>query len=96
MGKDAETREELIAAIKDLRTRLAETEEALLATRTRKSRNNQVRKHDEDEKPGPKKGTMSGRESMNYCNFKKQSIAILRKNWRRYVISFVMFLLKFS
>ena len=47
LGKDAKTREELLAEIKDLRTRLAETEEALLAAR--KSRNNHVRKEAEDE-----------------------------------------------
>jgi signal transduction histidine kinase len=47
LGNDAETREELIAEIRDLRVRLAKTEEALLATR--KSRNNHVRKHAEDE-----------------------------------------------
>jgi len=47
LGKDAETREGLLAEIKDLRTRLAETEEALLAAR--KSRNNHVRKEAEDE-----------------------------------------------
>ena len=47
MGKDAETREGLLAEIKDLRTRLAETEEALLAAQ--KSRNNHVSKHAEDE-----------------------------------------------
>ena len=46
LGKDAETREELIAEIKDLRARLEETEEALLATR--KSRNNQALKHSKD------------------------------------------------
>ena len=47
MGKDAETREELLAEIKDLRARLAETEEVLLAAQ--KSRNNHVSKHAEDE-----------------------------------------------
>jgi hypothetical protein len=47
LGNDAETREELIAEINDLRARLAATEEALFATR--KSRNNHVRKHAEDE-----------------------------------------------
>jgi hypothetical protein len=47
LGKDAETREGLLAEIKDLRTRRAETEEALLAAR--KSRNNHVRKEAEDE-----------------------------------------------
>ena len=47
LGNDAEPREELIAEIKDLRIRLAETEEALFAAS--KSRNNHVRKHAEDE-----------------------------------------------
>ena len=47
MDNDVETREELLAEIKDLRTRLAETEEALFATF--KSRNNHERKHAEDE-----------------------------------------------
>jgi len=47
LDKDAESREDLIAEIKDLRARLAETEEALLAAR--KSRNNHVRKEAEDE-----------------------------------------------
>ena len=47
MGNDAETREALIAEIKDLRARLAETEEALLAAS--KGRNNHVRKCAEDE-----------------------------------------------
>jgi len=47
LGYDSKTREELIAEIKDLRARLAETEEALFATR--KNRNNHVRKHAEDE-----------------------------------------------
>ena len=47
LGNHAETREELIAEIKDRRARLAETEEALLAAQ--KSRNNHVSKHAEDE-----------------------------------------------
>jgi signal transduction histidine kinase len=47
LDNDAKTREELIAEIKDLRARLAEIEEALLAAN--KSRNTHVRKHDEDE-----------------------------------------------
>ena len=47
MDNAAETREELIAEIKDLRARLAETEKALFAAS--KSRNNHVRKHAEDE-----------------------------------------------
>jgi signal transduction histidine kinase len=47
LGKDVKAREELLAEIKDLRARLAETEEALLAAR--KSRNNHVRKEAEDE-----------------------------------------------
>jgi len=47
LGYDGKTREELIAEINDLRARLAATEEALFATR--KSRNNHVRKHAEDE-----------------------------------------------
>jgi signal transduction histidine kinase len=47
LDNDAKTREELIAEIKVLQARLAETEEALLAAS--KSRNNHVRKHAEDE-----------------------------------------------
>jgi signal transduction histidine kinase len=47
LANDAATKEELVAEIKDLRARLAETEEALLATR--KSRNNHVHKHAQDE-----------------------------------------------
>ena len=47
LDKEAETREALLAEIKDLRSRLAECEEALLATS--KNRNNHVRKHAEDE-----------------------------------------------
>ncbi|MBP1717468.1 MAG: putative two component system sensor histidine kinase, partial [Deltaproteobacteria bacterium] len=47
MDKDAQTKEELLAEIKHLRARLAETEEALLAAT--KSRNNHVRKHADDE-----------------------------------------------
>jgi signal transduction histidine kinase len=47
LGKDAENQETLLAEIKDLRARLAETEEALLAAQ--KSRNNHVSKHAEDE-----------------------------------------------
>ena len=47
MGKDAQNQETLLAEIKDLRARLAETEEALLAAH--KSRNNHVSKHAEDE-----------------------------------------------
>jgi len=47
LGSDAETRGTLIAEIKDLRARLAETEKALLAAQ--KSRNNHVSKHAEDE-----------------------------------------------
>jgi signal transduction histidine kinase len=46
LGKDAKTREELLAEIKDLRALLAETEEALLAAR--KSKNNHMRKDAED------------------------------------------------
>jgi signal transduction histidine kinase len=42
-----ETREKLLAEIEDLRTRLAETEEALLSSS--KSKNNHLRKHAEDE-----------------------------------------------
>jgi len=44
---DGETREELLAEIKHLQARLAETEEALLVAT--KSRNNNVRKHADDE-----------------------------------------------
>jgi signal transduction histidine kinase len=47
LGNAAETREDLLAEIKDLRARLAEAEEALLAAN--KSRNNHVRIHAEDE-----------------------------------------------
>ncbi|MEJ2234559.1 MAG: sensor histidine kinase [Syntrophobacterales bacterium] len=47
MDNGAKTREELIAEIKDLRARLAEIEEALLAAS--KSRNTHVRKHAEDQ-----------------------------------------------
>ncbi len=47
MGYDSKTREELITEIKDLRARLAESEDALFATR--KNINNHVRKHAEDE-----------------------------------------------
>ena len=47
LDKDAQTKEELLAEIKHLRARLAETEEALLAAT--KSRNNHVRKHADDE-----------------------------------------------
>jgi hypothetical protein len=47
LDNDAKTKDALRAEIKDLRDRLAETEEALLASR--KSRNNHVRKHAEDE-----------------------------------------------
>jgi signal transduction histidine kinase len=47
LGTDADTREALIAEIKDLRARLAETEKALLDAQ--KSRNNHVSKHAEDE-----------------------------------------------
>jgi signal transduction histidine kinase len=47
LDKDAENRETLLAEIKDLRARLAETEEALLAAQ--KSRNNHVSKHAKDE-----------------------------------------------
>ena len=47
MDKEAETREALLAEIKDLRSRLAESEQALLAAA--KNRNNHVRKHAEDE-----------------------------------------------
>ncbi len=47
LDKDAENKESLLAEIKDLRARLAETEEALHAAS--KSRNNNVRKHAEDE-----------------------------------------------
>jgi len=46
LGYDSKTGEELIAEIKDLRARLAESEDALFATR--KNRNNHVRKHAED------------------------------------------------
>ena len=47
MDKAAETRKKLLAEIKDLRARLAETEEALRAAS--KNRNNHVRQHAEDE-----------------------------------------------
>jgi signal transduction histidine kinase len=47
LDKAAGTRKKLLAEIKDLRARLAETEEALLAAQ--KSRNNHVSKHAEDE-----------------------------------------------
>jgi signal transduction histidine kinase len=47
LDKEAETREALLAEIKDLRSRLAESEQALLAAA--KNRNNHVRKHAEDE-----------------------------------------------
>ena len=47
MDKEAQTRETLLAEIKDLRSRLAESEEALLSAT--KNRNNHVRKHAEDE-----------------------------------------------
>jgi len=47
LDKEAETREALLAEIKDLRSRLAESEKALLAAA--KNRNNHVRKHAEDE-----------------------------------------------
>ena len=47
LGNDAKTREGLLAQIKDLRGRLAETEEALRAAS--KNRNNHVRQHAEDE-----------------------------------------------
>jgi signal transduction histidine kinase len=47
LNKDAETKDALLAEIKDLRARLAETEEALRAAN--KSRNNHVSKHAEDE-----------------------------------------------
>ncbi len=47
LGYDSKTREELITEIKDLRARLAESEDALFATR--KNINNHVRKHAEDE-----------------------------------------------
>jgi signal transduction histidine kinase len=47
LEKEAETREALLAEIKDLRSRLAESEKALLAAA--KSRNNHVRKHAEEE-----------------------------------------------
>jgi signal transduction histidine kinase len=46
LDKDAETREDLLAEIKDLRARLAETEEALRTTQ--KNRNNYLHKHAED------------------------------------------------
>lgn len=46
MDKDAETREDLLAEIKDLRARLAETEEALRTTQ--KNRNNYLHQHAED------------------------------------------------
>jgi signal transduction histidine kinase len=47
LDKEAETREALLAEIEDLRSRLAESEKALLAAA--KNRNNHVRKHAEDE-----------------------------------------------
>ena len=47
LGNDAETQEALLAQIKDLRARLAETEEVLRAAS--KNRNNHVRQHAEDE-----------------------------------------------
>ena len=47
MDHDAKTRGALLAQIKDLRARLAETEEALRAAS--KNRNNHVRQHAEDE-----------------------------------------------
>jgi signal transduction histidine kinase len=47
LDKEAETREALLAEIKDLRSRLAESEKDLLAAA--KNRNNHVRKHAEDE-----------------------------------------------
>jgi len=47
LDNDAETREELLAEIKDLRARLADTEEALRTSD--KKRNNHMRKHAEDE-----------------------------------------------
>ena len=47
MDKEAETREALLAEIKDLRSRLAESEKDLLAAA--KNRNNHVRKHAENE-----------------------------------------------
>jgi signal transduction histidine kinase len=47
LDKETETRESLIAEIKDLRSRLAKSEEALLAAN--KTRNNHMRKHAEDE-----------------------------------------------
>jgi signal transduction histidine kinase len=46
LDKDAETREDLLAEIKDLRARLAETEEALRTTQ--KNRNNYLHQHAED------------------------------------------------
>ena len=47
LDPDAKTRETLLAEIKDLRARLAEAEQALLAAS--KSRNNHMRRHAEDE-----------------------------------------------
>ena len=47
MDHNAESRGELLAEIKDLRARLAEAEQALIASS--KSKNNHVRKHAEDE-----------------------------------------------
>jgi signal transduction histidine kinase len=47
LDKDAENRDALLVEIKDLRSRLAESEEALLSAT--KNRNNHVRKHAEDE-----------------------------------------------
>lgn len=47
MGNDPKTREELLAEIKDLRTRLEETEETLRAVT--KNRNNHIQKHSKDE-----------------------------------------------
>ena len=69
MDHNAEPRAKLLAEIKDLRARLAEAEQALIASS--KSKNNHLRKHSEDEIRRGKEGNHRRARADELLQFEK-------------------------